>query len=224
MPEIDQIIRSRRKTIALIIQPDGRLIVRAPKRATLKQIRAMIEQHADWVQEKQAKALEMSARFAPRTFTTGTTFPYLGESIPLRIMPGSGASLRFDGSAFTLVDGGKTQAANLFGKWYRKQARRVFTERVRFYARQNGFEYSKIRISSAHTRWGSCSSKGTLSFTWRLVMAPLDIIDYVIVHELTHLHHPNHSKDFWRSVEAILPDYKSRRKWLKDHGATLHWP
>ena len=116
------------------------------------------------------------------------------------------------------------QAAQLFEQWYRQQARTVFTERVELYAQKYGFEYAKIRISSARTRWGSCSSKGTLSFTWRLVMAPLEIVDYVVVHELSHLREHNHSKAFWAQVAAILPDYKSRRKWLKVNGTNFHWP
>ena len=98
----------------------------------------------------------------------------------------------------------------------------MLTERVEFFAHAQGFKVKKIRISSARTRWGSCSAKGTLSFTWRLVMAPPDVIDYVVVHELCHLKELNHSKAFWAQVEAILPDYKTRRKWLKDNGAKLH--
>jgi hypothetical protein len=97
----------------------------------------------------------------------------------------------------------------------------VFTERVEWYAEEYGFEVKKIRISSARTRWGSYSQTGTLSLTWRLVMAPLDVIDYVVVHELCHLREMNHSKAFWEQVEAILPDYKQRRKWLKDNEKLL---
>ncbi len=219
--EITEIIRSKRKTIALVVQPGGRLVVRAPQRATLKQIRAIVERHADWVE---AKLKEMEARPAPRTFTEGTELPYLGGLYPLRLTPGPVPALRFDGFSFTLADGAASQAASLFEEWYRRQARKVFTERVRHYAAGDGFEYGKLRISSARTRWGSCSSKGTLSFTWRLVLAPLDVVDYVVVHELVHLRVKNHSPDFWRGVEAILPDYKSRRKWLKANGESLHWP
>ena len=223
MPEIEitEIIRSKRKTIALVVQPGGRLVVRAPQRATLKQIRAVVERHADWVE---AKLKEMEARPAPRTFTEGSRLPYLGRDYPLRLAPGPGSGLRFDGLAFTLADGAAARAAFLFEQWYRVQARKVFTERVGHFAAGHGFEYGKIRISSARTRWGSCSSKGTLSFTWRLALAPLEVVDYVVVHELVHLRVKNHSPDFWRGVEAILPDYKSRRKWLKVNGGSLHWP
>jgi predicted metal-dependent hydrolase len=87
--------------------------------------------------------------------------------------------------------------------------------------REYGFREMKVRISSARTRWGSCSQKGNLSFTWRLVMAPPDVIDYVVVHELCHTREMNHSRSFWEQVEAILPDFRQRRRWLKEYGKLL---
>ncbi len=221
MPEIAEIIRSKRKTIALVVQPGGRLVVRAPQRASLKQIHAIVERHAAWVE---ARMKEMESLSAPRTFAEGSSLPYLGQDYPLRLAPGPGSGLRFDGASFTLADGATSQAAALFEQWYRRQARKVFTERACYFAAKYGFVYEKLRLSSARTRWGSCSSKGTLSFTWRLVLAPPDVVDYVVVHELAHLRVKNHSPDFWRVVESILPDYKSRRKWLKTNGASLNWP
>ncbi len=88
-------------------------------------------------------------------------------------------------------------------------------------AAQHGFEYQRIRITSARTRWGSCSSRGTLSFTWRLVMASEDVIDYVIVHELVHLRIHNHSREFWTQVGLLMPDYKEKRLWLKKNASVL---
>jgi len=122
---------------------------------------------------------------------------------------------------FKLSISAQPQAESLFTTWYKKQARKVLTGRVKFFANKYDFKVRKIRISSARTRWGSCSQKGTLSYTWRLVMAPSNVIDYVVVHELCHLKEMNHSKAFWLQVEAILPDYKQRRKWLKDKGKFL---
>jgi predicted metal-dependent hydrolase len=221
MPEIAEIIRSKRKTIALVVQAGGRLVVRAPQRATLKQIREVVERHAGWVE---ARLKEMEARPGPWTFSEGSGLPYLGQLYPLRLVPGPVSGLRFDGLSFTLADGAAAQAAALFERWYRRQARKVFGERVRYYAVQYGFDYDKLRISSARTRWGSCSSRGVISFTWRLVLAPLEVVDYVVVHELAHLRVKNHSPDFWQVVESLLPDYKTRRKWLKVNGESLHWP
>lgn len=107
-------------------------------------------------------------------------------------------------------------------KRYRQAAREYFSSRVSFYAKILQVTFSSITIRNQKTRWGSCSSRGTLSFNWRLMLAPPRILDYVVVHELCHLIHMNHSADFWREVERILPDYKESRKWLKENGHTLH--
>ncbi len=105
---------------------------------------------------------------------------------------------------------------------YKKQARLVITNRVQYYSQFTKNYYHTISIRDQKTRWGSCSGKGNLSFNWRLILAPPEILDYVVVHELCHLTHLNHSKDFWNMVGNILPDYKIRRKWLKENGHTLH--
>ena len=100
----------------------------------------------------------------------------------------------------------------------RQQARLVLTEKTRIYGKLLGVSYNKIRIGNQRTRWGSCSSSGTLSYNWRLVLMPESIMDYVVVHELCHLIEMNHSPRFWQLVANALPDYKERRMWLKQHG------
>jgi hypothetical protein len=109
----------------------------------------------------------------------------------------------------------------VFKAWYRQQASRVISERVTGYAAQNGFSYQRVNITGARTRWGSCSARGSLNFTWRLVMAPIRVIDYVVVHELVHLKHKNHSKAFWDEVKRLMPEYQQQIKWLYEHGHTL---
>ena len=106
-------------------------------------------------------------------------------------------------------------------EWYRKQARQVITVRVKYYADLLGLEVNKIRISNARKRWGSCSAKNNLSFTWRLILAPLEIIDYVVVHELMHIFEKNHSRRFWVRVEEYYPQYRKKRKWLKQNSHLL---
>ena len=103
-------------------------------------------------------------------------------------------------------------------KELRQQARKRLTERTDYYKTILGVDYKRIRIADQKTRWGSCSSTGTISYNWHLVLLPDAILDYVVVHELCHLRQMNHSKDFWKLVEGILPDYQSRRKWLKENG------
>lgn len=106
-------------------------------------------------------------------------------------------------------------------KRYRDAAKEYIPKRVEYYHAFTGGQYTKITIRDQKTRWGSCSSNGTLSFSFRLMMAPPRVLDYVVVHELCHLTHMNHSKEFWNMVETILPDYKEHRKWLKENGHTL---
>ena len=104
---------------------------------------------------------------------------------------------------------------------YRNFARQLFADRVAFYHPITGGNYTSITIRDQKTRWGSCSSRGTLSFNYRLIFAPPQVLDYVVVHELCHLTHMNHSKDFWDQVASVMPEYKTHRLWLKEHGQEL---
>ena len=145
---------------------------------------------------------------------------YLGNEYPLEIVKGLRTSLLLEGS-FKLAESAQGEAAVEFECWYRNQARQILTERVNAYASQHNLQYKGIKITSARTRWGSCSPTGSLNFSWRLVLAPMDVVDYVVVHELAHTVFHNHSKRFWKKVEQILPDYKERRKWLRKYGLQL---
>jgi predicted metal-dependent hydrolase len=218
MIQIDKLVRSNRRTLSLIVEPDGTLTVRAPSRMTEADIRRFIDVKADWIKRKQAVARKEA--IAAHRYVDGETFLYLGKEIPLRLLQDQRPALVMDGT-FKLTRSAWPQAESVFEAWYKKQARAVLTERAEFFARKYRFNLGKIRITSARTRWGSCSAKQTLSFTWRLVMASLEVIDYVVVHELCHLRELNHSRSFWAQVESILPDYESHRKWLKQNGAKL---
>ncbi len=104
---------------------------------------------------------------------------------------------------------------------YRDSARAVLESRVAYFHQITGGAYTSVTVRDQKTRWGSCSSRGTLSFNYRLIFAPPGILDYVVVHELCHLTHMNHSKDFWDMVGRVMPDYRVRKQWLRDHGQEL---
>jgi predicted metal-dependent hydrolase len=216
----DEIIRTKRRSIALIIERDGRLIVRAPKRVSSEIIEKLIAQKEKWIRTKQKSAKETHAAVKPKTYAAGEEFLYLGTTYPLEIVDNHKPSLVLNGT-FQLSRSALPKAPQVFERWYRQQALKVFSERVEWYAKQHGYSYAKIRITSAQTRWGSCSSRGTLSFTWRLIMAPIAIIDYLVVHELVHLKVKNHSKTYWAVVRAIMPDYQDRVNWVKKNGHLL---
>lgn len=213
---IDRIIRSKRRTLALIMEDDGSVTVRAPMRASDRLILQFVEKHASWVEKKKAEMRAM-VPCSPKQYLPGESFLYLGQAYPLEIVKDQKSKLVLD-DGFRLADSMQANAEMVFQDWYCQQARQVIEARVAFFAERHQFQYKKIRISSARTRWGSCSSKGTLSFSWRLILTPLDVIDYVVVHELAHTVHHNHSKHFWKLVEKLMPDYKERRKRLKHYG------
>jgi predicted metal-dependent hydrolase len=218
METIHRLIRSRRRSLALIVERDGSLTVRAPLHLGEAEIERFVHAKSAWIIGKRAQA----AREAPTAhlYQDGETFPFLGTDYPLQLLPGFKPGLAFDG-VFKLDCARGAEAERLFTQWYRSQARRWIETRVTYFAGLHSFKPGKVRISSARTRWGSCSRRGTLNFTWRLVMAPPEVIDYVVVHELCHLGHLNHAKAFWSRVEKILPGYRQQRAWLRKHGARL---
>jgi predicted metal-dependent hydrolase len=220
---IDQLVRSRRKTIAIMIQPDGSLVVRAPLRASLKHIQALVEEKGEWIRRKQEEVRRRVQAQPAHRFVDGECFLYLGQEYPLVVVDGARTPLRLDGN-FYLAKIAQPQAAQVFEAWYRAQARQVIGARTVALAQQHGLAFSRLRIMTAHTRWGSCGAGGTLNFNWRLVMAPQPVIDYVILHELAHLKVHNHSPLFWAEVACMLPGYKPLRAWLKAHGQKLTTP
>lgn len=115
----------------------------------------------------------------------------------------------------------ETKRLEALEKRYRSAARSRFEQRCDYFHRLTGGTYTSVTIRDQKTRWGSCSSRGTLSFNYRLIFAPPQILDYVVVHELCHLTHMNHSREFWRMVESVMPDYKIHRQWLREHGGEL---
>jgi predicted metal-dependent hydrolase len=217
--EVNEIIRTKRKTLALIVKPDGSLVVRAPLRTPEKAIWEFVENHADWIEKKKAEALAALPP-APRRYVAGESFMYLGNAYSLEIVREQKTPLVLE-ATFKLAEASQNNAKVVFERWYRAQARQILNDRVNLYANQYGFQLKKIGITSARTRWGSCSPNGSLNFSWRLIMAPIEAIDYVVVHELVHTIFHNHSRRFWKKVEKIMPDYQERRKWLRQNGPGL---
>jgi predicted metal-dependent hydrolase len=218
--EIDKLIRSKRRTIALIVERDGTFTVRAPMRVPRAEIDSFIQQKADWVTRTREK-IKSAQPASKKQYADGEKFLFLGSLFEMRIVERQKPSLQFD-NVFTLSQSAREKGEAYFVRWYKEQAFEIISERVRQYSEKYNFTPKEVKISSAKTRWGSCSSTGTLNFTWRLVMSPLEVIDYVVVHELAHLRVKNHSSKFWRVVESIYPEYKKQRKWLRENGEKLN--
>jgi predicted metal-dependent hydrolase len=209
--KIHRIIRSKRKTVALLITPDAALTVHAPMRLPLDYIEDLVSKKSSWISRK-ISDVQSRPKAKPKEFVDAEEFLYLGKTCRLKITDDNAIS---QGEYLYFPKCMLLNAAENLKNWYKKQARQTIEERALLYARGMRLEYKSIAITNAKKRMGSCSIKGGLNFSWRLIMAPLEIVDYVVVHELIHLEEKNHSRSFWNKVKAILPDYKEKESFLK---------
>lgn len=219
-----RIVRSknRKRTMTLKLERNGTIVILVPDRTPKEEIRRFFNSKVSWIHKKLGEYREtLEKAEKPKTFAAGESFLYLGEEFPLKVTEGESSRLHLSHGIFTLNKNHNTDERQMFIRWYKMRAHEIFTERVPFYAGKLGIQFAGIRITSARTRYGSCSFDDRLSFSYRLVMAPYHIIDYIIVHELAHVRIKNHSKDFWTYVETILPDYRDSKTWLKTKGHFL---
>ncbi len=185
-----------------------------------KRIEAFINQKSGWIIKHQAIAIQVKPTSSAERFTDGQNFWFLGKCYPLKIVNQPGPAL-FLNDAFCLSESSISQAEAVFQAWYRLQANQIINERTAEIARKSHLHYQAIKITTARSRWGSCSPKDVLSFPWRLVMAPLPVIDYVVIHELVHTVERNHQKKFWDIVARLDPGFQDHIKWLKSNSPAL---
>ena len=197
-------------------------MIRAPHKASKKEIEEFIREREAWVVEKLVEEKERRKELQ-KAFVPGEKFLYLGESYPLEIDESDHKELPLELSfgKFVLNRDRVEEARDLFIEWYKREAREKIEGRVRYYSDRFHLLPKGTKITGAKSRWGSCSRDNRLSFSWRIIMAPLRIIDYILVHELAHIKEKNHSRNFWAALEKILPDYRERRIWLKKNGHRL---
>lgn len=218
--EIEKIIRTKRKTIALHITDDAELIVKAPLNANDKTIMGVILKHEKWIVQKKKEIDARNPKSTPKEFVNGEGFLYLGKSYRLKVVDDQEMPLELE-DQFYLSRIKLSQAKEVFTEWYKKTAYANISERVKWHAEKSGFICNRVKITNAQKRWGSCSSNGSLNFSWRLIMAPQPVIDYVVIHELVHLVENNHAKAFWSRVKLAMPDYERHKDWLKNNGYLL---
>ncbi len=213
---IDKIIRSRRRTIALEVTRDAGLIVRAPYRTPFDFIKKVVLKKRFWIKEKQEFVRDRCKKAIPKEFVSGEGFLYLGNMYKLEFVDDLGIPIVFN-NGFQIARKNLDAVKAILTAWYKEQAYQKISERVSWHSSLSGLKYNKIKLSDAQKRWGSCSVKGNLNFSWRLIMAPLRVIDYVVVHELAHLEEKNHSKRFWDKIKIMQPDYSQHKNWLKEN-------
>jgi predicted metal-dependent hydrolase len=221
-------VSQRARAIRLVIRPGSGLEVVVPRGTPQARVEDVLADKARWI----ATTLQRVAREAmlsqPRCLEDDQTLPFAGRTLRLALHNGAPAGRYravLEGEALALHVHNLDQETirRALETWYRQQARAVFAERLAACNAAYGFAFGHVAIKEQKSRWGSCSRRGNLNFNWRLLLGPLPVLDYVVIHELCHLKELNHSSRFWSLVARTCPDYAARRRWLRQHGRTLQF-
>lgn len=219
---IDEIKYSDRKTMAIEVKPGGKVIVRVPRRTGKRLVDQFIQQKLDWINQAKARMVKITPSEIRQGYYDGARILYLGQYWGLNHVNRARNGLSFSReNGFMLQKSRLDQAGEMLKGFYREETRRLATEIIDQYAAMWGLAVRSLRITSAKTRWGSCSGKNGLNLSYRLAMLPPEEFEYVVVHELAHIRHHNHSASFWNFLAEMLPDYQQRREWLRQNGRKL---
>jgi predicted metal-dependent hydrolase len=214
----DKIVYSNRRTFSLEIDEWGKLTVRVPQKATGAEIARIVAEKHNWIVKKQH---QMKAK-SPQSynFDGSDEFFFMGKKYPL-LFAETKTKVAFDGEQFIIAEAERENLRELMVGWYKAKAIKIASYLTDKYTDKLGIKHRNVKITSAKTRWGSCSSRKNININWRLVLAPLQVLEYVIAHEVAHLKYMNHSADFWQTVAFLQPNYKTYKKWLKENNNLL---
>jgi len=222
---------NRKKTVAIHVNPIATVTVLAPQYLSEEKIRMMVQKKARWIIEKQEIIRENKHFNSVKEFVSGEAFPYLGREYRLKVVKSNSEKEgkcelingRFLVEINKNLENGRWKEAVKMAlmDWYLVHAKKKIQERVDYYSAQIGEKPAYIDIRKQKKRWGSCSHTGVVRLNWKIIMEPISVIDYVIVHELCHLKYPHHSSQFWQKVQSIIVDYKKRRELLKQYSYTM---
>lgn len=221
-----QVVRSRRATADIVIERNGQVFVRAPESTAASEIVEIVRTKQYWIHKNLAEWRDLNATRILREFRNGEGFLYLGRSYRLLLVADQIEPLLLKNGRFCLrrdlaEQGGIVAARRAFREFYISRGRERLTERVRYFAPKVGTVAGSVTIRELGHRWASYSPAGKLAFHWKCLMAPASVLDYLVVHELCHGHHLDHSAAFWNEIDKVLPHYAEQKEWLKKNGAAL---
>tara|TARA_B100000963_G_scaffold287326_1_gene256461 strand:+ start:60 stop:737 length:678 start_codon:yes stop_codon:yes gene_type:complete len=216
----------RKKTISILIK-DGNVEVKAPFNLNQKEIDAFILKKEKWIKNKILFQKSLKKPFK-KNFINGEIFKFLGKDLKLKISIGDIKKTYIKNDCIHIdlknnLENNKDKIKKELELFYRKSAEKILKEKTLIESKRMNLHLNKIKIRAYKNRWGSCSSNGDISYNWKLIMAPEKIIDYVIIHELCHLIHFNHSSDYWWEVSKEHPNYKESKEWLKSNQYLFDW-
>ncbi|MDA5095149.1 SprT family zinc-dependent metalloprotease [Aliiroseovarius sp. KMU-50] len=216
-PEVELLLRPsvRARRLSLrVSRLDGRVTLSMPTGTLRREALRFAEERADWIRSH-LEDIPQDMRPA-----LGDTIPFQGRDH--RLIVGTGRTVQAGNGTISFPQAAQSNPAPRLMAFLKQHARARLDTASRHYASEIGYEFGKLTLRDTRSRWGSCSSDGNLMYSWRLIMAPPEVLDYVAAHEVSHLVHMDHSSAFWNQVEEIFPDYRAPRKWLRDNGANLH--
>lgn len=212
--------RSNRKTLCIAIERDRRVVVQAPFSLSDSDIDRLVEKKRDLILKKINNPQKYPQHPQPKEFVSGEGMMFLGKLYRLEIVDDLDTELEFD-NIFRISRHNQSKAHTVFKEWYRRQAENIISPIAEKFAKQLGVRFNQCKVSEMKYRWGSCTVSGNLNFNWRIIKAPVSVINYIIVHELAHLREANHTPEFWNIVSIQEPHYQQAKQWLKDHGNQL---
>ena len=217
----------RKKTVAVTVDPTGGILVVAPERVATERLDSIVSRKAEWLTRRIRRAGGHGPPLSPREFVSGESVLYLGRHYRLKVNPQDTGSAKLRGGWLHVPAAGGGQApaevrAGLVA-WFRRRAAERLPERVEAWHAKAGVPMPHVKLASQQKRWGSCDQSGTIRLNWRIIQAPMRLVDYVVVHELVHLRHRGHGRDYWQAVGRVMPDYERRRRELRERGALLVW-
>lgn len=215
-----------RKTTDIVIERDGVIRVRPPLKMTPEQVDETVFSKRLWIYRNLAEWRDLNATRVVREWVNGESFLYLGNSYRLFLVDAQDEPLKLKDGRFcllrSLVKQKSTEAANeAFRHFYAGKGLIKIQQRVSHFAEKLGLVVGQVQVKDLGFRWASCSAKGDLQFHWKCMMAPLTVIDYIVVHELCHLRYRDHSQAFWNEIDKVMPLYRERKEWLRVRGAEL---
>lgn len=211
----------RRSTVQVTVDRFGELVLSAPERCDMGVLERFVRERRLWIYTKLAQKASQRPPLVRKEFVNGEGFPYLGRSYRLLLVDEQDVPLKLTNGRFQLDRRVLGQARSRFVEWYAKRGREWLQQRVWRWVLRVGREPGDIRVQDLGFRWGSCGSSGNLNLHWAAVLLPPPIIDYIIVHELMHLHERRHTPEFWRRLERVVPDYENKKRWLAENGGGL---
>jgi predicted metal-dependent hydrolase len=219
-------VSTKARRLRLVIRAGSGLEVVVPRGMPVRSHEAFVQEKAAWIIQTLDRLRDTKTVPETPSLSDGSRVRYAGRELTLRLRDGTRtghyrAALREDSLHLSVPELEQAVIRRALEHWYRRQAEAVFTERLALHNRVYQFRYGRVSVKAQKTRWGSCSKQGNLNFNWRLLLAPIAVLDYVVVHELCHLREMNHGSKFWQLVALGCPEYAVHRRWLRAHGQDL---